>query len=627
MNSPTERLTLAQALVKFLIHQHVERDGVTQPFFAGCFGIFGHGNISGIGQALQQFPELRYYQCRNEQSMVHTAVAYAKMKNRLQTLACTSSIGPGATNMITGAAVATINRLPVLILPGDIFARRNVAPVLQQLESTQSQDVSVNDCFKPVSRYWDRIYRPDQLITALPEMMRVLTSPSETGAVTLCLPQDAQTEAFDYPSALFRKRVWSIPRNRPDTRALAQAAGWIRNAKRPLIVAGGGVHYSEATEMLRRFVEKSGIPVGETMAGKGSLRFDHPLNLGAIGVTGNFAANRAAKAADLVIGIGTRYSDFTTCSKTAFQNPEVRFLNLNVTEFDAFKHGALPLTGDARATLEELHVLINGTSTSTPYREECERLHRDWETEVDRIYAIRNAPLPSQGELIGAVNELGDPNAVMINAAGSMPGDLHKLWRCRHPKHFHLEYGFSCMGYEIAGGLGIKMADPSREVYVLVGDGSYLMLGNELITSIQEGYKLTVVLMDNSGFNSIGGLSRSLGQQGFGTRYVYPKDGKLPGDDAGPNAETLPVDLAMNARGLGAHVIECRTYDDFTAALQASKEIPRTTVIYIRNDRYVGVGGYESWWDVPPAEVSTMPAVQEARKKWETLHTQERNFL
>jgi len=627
VNTPTERLTLAQALVKFLIQQHVERDGVTQPFFAGCFGIFGHGNIGGIGQALQQFPDLRYYQCRNEQSMVHTAVAYAKMKNRLQTLACTSSLGPGATNMITGAAVATINRLPVLLLPGDIFARRNVAPVLQQLESTQSQDISVNDCFKPVSRYWDRIYRPDQLITALPEMMRVLTSPAETGAVTLALPQDAQTEAFDYPSALFRKRVWSISRNRPDTRALALAASWIRTAKRPLIVAGGGVHYSEATETLRRFVEKSGIPVGETMAGKGSLRFDHPLNLGAIGVTGNFAANRAAKAADLVIGIGTRYSDFTTCSKTAFQNSEVRFLNLNVTEFDAFKHGALPLTGDARATLEELHVLLAGYTTPAPYREECERLHREWEAEVDRIYAIRNTPLPSQGELIGAVNELGDPNAVMINAAGSMPGDLHKLWRCRHPKHFHLEYGYSCMGYEIAGGLGIKMADPSREVYVLVGDGSYLMLGNELITSIQEGYKLTVVLMDSSGFNSIGGLSRSLGQQGFGTRYIYPKDGKLPGDDAGPDAQTLPVDLAMNARGLGAHVLECRTYDEFTAALQASKEIPKTTVIYIRNDRYVGVGGYESWWDVPPAEVSTMPGVQDARKNWETQHTQERYFL
>ncbi|MGE4181767.1 MAG: thiamine pyrophosphate-binding protein, partial [Limisphaerales bacterium] len=344
MNTPTERLTLAQAVVKFLIHQHVERDGVTQPFFAGCFGIFGHGNVGGIGQALQEFPALRYYQSRNEQAMVHTAVAFAKMRNRLQTLACTSSIGPGATNMITGAAVATINRLPVLLLPGDIFARRNVAPVLQQLESIHSQDTSVNDCFRPVSAYWDRIYRPDQLVTALPEVMRVLTSPSETGAVTLALPQDAQTEAFDYPTALFRQRVWSIPRNRPDTRALAQAGAWIRSAKSPLIVAGGGVHYSEATEILRKFVEKSGIPVAETMAGKGSLRFDHPLNLGAIGVTGNFAANRAARIADLVIGIGTRYSDFTTCSKTAFQNPEVRFINLNVTEFDAFKHGALPLT-------------------------------------------------------------------------------------------------------------------------------------------------------------------------------------------------------------------------------------------------------------------------------------------
>ncbi len=627
MNTPTERLTLAQAVVKFLINQHAERDGQTQPFFAGCFGIFGHGNISGIGQALQQFPELRYYQCRNEQSMVHTAVAYAKMKNRLQTFACTSSIGPGATNMLTGAAVATINRLPVLLLPGDIFARRNVAPVLQQLESSQSQDVSVNDCFKPVSRYWDRIYRPDQLITALPEMMRVLTSPSETGAVTLALPQDAQTEAFDFPAALFRRRVWSIPRNRPDARSVALAAEAIRKAKRPLIVAGGGVHYSDATDTLRAFVDATGIPVGETMAGKGALRFDHPLNLGAIGVTGTLAANRAARSADLVLGIGTRYSDFTTCSKTAFQDPNVRFINLNVTEFDAFKHGALPLTGDARATLEELAPLLAGHTVPAPYRQECEALHRQWEAEVDRIYAIRHSPLPSQGELIGAVNELGDPDAVMINAAGSMPGDLHKLWRCRHPKHFHLEYGFSCMGYEIAGGLGIKMADPSREVYVLVGDGSYLMLGNELITSIQEGYKLTVILMDNSGFNSIGGLSRSLGQQGFGTRYVFPKEGRLPGDEAGPDAETLPVDLAMNARGLGAHVIECRTHADFVAALRAARDIPRTTVIHVRNDRYAGVGGYESWWDVPPAEVSTMPAVQTARKAWEARRPDERDFL
>lgn len=627
MNQRTERLTMAQALVKFLIQQHVERDGVTQPFFAGCFGIFGHGIVSGLGQALQQYPSLRYYQSRNEQAMVHTAVAYAKMKNRLQTLVCTSSIGPGATNMITGAAVATINRLPVLLLPGDIFARRNVAPVLQQLESEHSQDISVNDCFKPVSRYWDRIYRPDQLITALPEVMRVLTSPAETGAVTLAVPQDAQTEAFDYPVELFHRRVWSIARNRPDRAAVARAAEWIRQAKRPLIVAGGGVIYSEATEILKRFVDAHGIPVGETMAGKGSLRYDHPLNLGAIGVTGTLAANRAARTADLVIGIGTRYSDFTTMSKTAFQDPGLRFVNLNVTSFDASKHQALPLIGDARVTLEELMELLKGYASPASYRAECEALHREWETEVDRIYAIRHQPLPSQGELIGVVNEMSSPDAVMINAAGSMPGDLHKLWRSRHPKNFHMEYGYSCMGYEIAGGLGIKMADPKRDVYVMVGDGSYLMLGNEIVTSIQENQKLIIVLMDNSGFNSIGGLSRSLGQQGFGTRYVYPKEGKLPGDDAGSAVENLPVDLAMNARGLGAHVIECHSREDFVAAMKEAQAQTRTTVIYIRNDRYAGVGGYESWWDVPPAEVSDMETVRKAREAWSAQRPKERHYL
>lgn len=622
----TEPLTMAQALVKFLTQQHVERDGVEQPFFAGCFGIFGHGNISGIGQALQQYPALRYRQTRNEQAMVHTAVAYAKVKNRLQTLVCTSSVGPGATNMITGAAVATTNRLPVLLLPGDIFARRNVAPVLQQLESEHTQDISVNDCFKPVSRYWDRINRPDQLITALPEMMRVLTSPAETGAVTLALPEDTQTEAYDYPVELFRKRVWHIPRNRADAASLAQAAAWIRAAKRPLIVAGGGVIYSGATDALKAFVDQTGIPVGETMAGKGSLNFDHPLNLGAIGVTGNLAANRAAQTADLVIGIGTRYSDFTTMSKTAFQDPNVRFINLNVGEFDAFKHYALPLVADAKVTIEELHALVAGYQVPAGHRENASKLHTEWEAEVDRIYAIRHEPLPSQGELIGAVNELSNPEAVMINAAGSMPGDLHKCWRARHPKNFHLEYGYSCMGYEIAGGLGIKMAAPERDVYVMVGDGSYLMLGNEIITSIQEGLKLIIVLMDNSGFNSIGGLSRSLGQQGFGTRYVYPKDGQLPGDDAGEQVRALPVDLAMNARGLGAEVIECATYDDFTAALAKAREAEQTVVIHIRNDRYEGVGGYDSWWDVPPAEVSEMEAVQQAREAWAKKRAEERYF-
>jgi 3D-(3,5/4)-trihydroxycyclohexane-1,2-dione acylhydrolase (decyclizing) len=627
MSEPTIRLTTAQAVIQFLRHQYVERDGKENRFFAGCFGIFGHGNVAGIGQALQQYPDFRYYQTRNEQAMVHTAVAYAKHKNRLQTLVCTTSIGPGATNMLTGAAMATINRLPVLLLPGDIFARRNVAPVLQQLESEHSQDISVNDAFRPVSRYWDRINRPDQLITALPEVMRVLTSPAETGAVTLCLPQDVQAEAYDFPAALFKKRVWTIPRNRPDVNLLLRAVQWIRDAERPLIIAGGGVLYSEATEALRIFVELTGIPVGETMAGKGSLRYDHPQCMGAIGVTGTSAANILAKEADLIIGIGTRYSDFTTASKTQFQNPDVRFININVAEFDAYKHSALALTGDARVVLEDLASLLVRHSVTDEYRARTRELHDAWEAEVDRIYAIRNTPLPSQGELIGAVNEHGDPDAVMVCAAGSLPGDLHKLWRARHPKQYHLEYGYSTMGYEIAGGLGIKMAEPEREVYVLVGDGSYLMLSNEIMTSIQEGYKLTIVLMDNAGFKSIGGLSRSLGQTGFGTRFAYPRDGVLPDDSAGVEVETVTVDLAMNARSLGAHVIECGSYDEFVAALEQAKSIDRTTVIYVQNDRYVSVPGYKSWWDVPVAEVSESDSVAAAREEWEEMRARERYFL
>lgn len=622
----TRRLTTAQALILFLKNQYVERDGVEQPFFAGCFGIFGHGNIAGIGQALQQNPDFRYYQSRNEQGQVHAAAAYAKIKNRLQTFACTSSIGPGATNMITGAATATVNRLPVLLLPGDIFARRNVAPVLQQIESPQSQDFSANDCFKPVSKYWDRINRPEQLLLALPEAMRVLTSPADTGAVTLGLPQDVQAEAFDFPTAFFRKRVWHVARNRPDVAALKQAVELIRQSKCPLIVAGGGVIYSEATETLREFVEKTGIPVGETMAGKGSLRYDNPLNMGAIGSTGTLAANRLAHEADLVIGIGTRYSDFTTASKTAFQNPDVRFININVAEFDAAKHLGLMLTGDARATLEELTSLLAGFSTPAEYQEKAKNLHNAWEVEVERIYAIRNQPLPSQGELFGALNEVSSPNAIMVNAAGSMPGDLHKLWRARSPKNFHMEYGNSCMGYEIAGGLGIKMAVPERDVFVVVGDGSYLMLSSELATAVQERVKLNVILLDNHGFKSIGSLSRSLGQDGFGTRFVYPKDGLLVGDSM-KDAETLHIDYAENAHSLGAHVIRAKTYEDFVAAVKAAPQIENTVVIVIENDRLVGVPGYESWWDVTVAEVSEMPSVQAARKNWETMRKKEQYFL
>jgi 3D-(3,5/4)-trihydroxycyclohexane-1,2-dione acylhydrolase (decyclizing) len=626
-NQTTRYMTMAQSVIAFLKSQYVERDGVEQPFFAGCFGIFGHGNVAGIGQALQQMPEFRYYQARNEQAMVHIATAFAKTRNRLQTFACTSSIGPGATNMVTGAATATINRLPVLLLPGDIFARRNVAPVLQQLESEHSQDISVNDCFKPVSRYWDRITRPEQILTALPEAMRVLTSPAETGAVTLALPQDVQAEAYAYPEAFFHKRVWHVLRNRPDRKALEQAAAWIRASQRPLIVAGGGVIYADATELLQRFVDQTGIPVGETMAGKGSLNYDHPLNLGAIGATGTFAANRIAREADLVIGIGTRYSDFTTSSKTAFQHPDVRFLNVNVAAFDAAKHLALPLVGDAQATLEELLVLLDGYHVEANYRAQVAQLHDAWEAEVERIYAVRHQPLPSQGELIGAVNERSAPNAIMVCAAGSLPGDLHKLWRARHPKNYHMEYGYSCMGYEIAGGLGAKMAAPERDVYVMVGDGSYLMMNSEIVTSIQENYKLILVLLDNHGFKSIGSLSRSLGQDGFGTRYTYPRNGVLPGDEGGSDVQTLPVDLAANARSLGAHVSECKTYTDFVDALEQARTTDRTSVICIQNDRYESVPGYESWWDVPIAEASTMPQVQSARKEWEAMREQERLFL
>ncbi|TMF04228.1 MAG: 3D-(3,5/4)-trihydroxycyclohexane-1,2-dione acylhydrolase (decyclizing) [Chloroflexi bacterium] len=618
---------MAQAVVAFLKNQYVERDGSEYPFFAGCFGIFGHGNVSGIGQALQQMPEFRYYQSRNEQAQVHVAIGFAKMKNRLQTFACTSSIGPGATNMLTGAATATINRLPVLLLPGDIFARRNVAPVLQQLESEHSQDISVNDSFKPLSRYWDRINRPDQLVTALPAAMRVLTDPVETGAVTVCLPQDVQTEAYDYPEAFFAKRIWRIPRNRPDRAALQRAAEWIRASKRPLIVAGGGVIYSEATETLCRFAEQTGIPVGETFAGRGSLRYDHPLSMAAVGATGTTAANRLARDADLVIGIGTRYGDFPTASKTAFQDPDVRFININVASFDAAKHSALPLVGDARVTLEELGEGLAGYQVDSAYRSRAEALHAEFQAEIDRVYAIRNQPLPSQGELIGAVNHHGDPDAVMVCAAGSLPGDLDKLWRARHPKQFHLEYGYSCMGYEIPGGLGVKMADPSREVYILVGDGNYLMMNGEIVTSIQEGYKLTIVLMDNDGFKSIGALSRSVGSGGFGTRYVYPRDGVLAGDDADGSVRTLPVDLAANARSLGAHVIEAHGYSEFLSALDAARGIDRTTVIYVRNDRLQGVPDYEGWWDVPVAEVSDMPSVQTARAEWEAMRAHERDYL
>lgn len=618
----TTRLTSAQAVIRFLKNQYVERDGVKHAFFGGIWGIFGHGNVAGIGQALQENPDFPFYLVRNEQAGVHAAAGFAKMNNRLRTFACTSSIGPGATNMITGAALATINRLPVLLLPGDIFARRNVAPVLQQLESPSTQDIGVNDTFKPVSRYWDRIYRPEQLITSLPEAMRVLVSPADTGAVTLAFPQDVQTEAHDFPSALFEPRVWYIPRARPDRDALGRAADAIRRSRRPFIVAGGGVIYSEASPALSRLCQQTGIPIGETQAGKGSLTFDHPQNLGAIGATGTLAANRVARDADLVIGIGTRYSDFTTASKTAFQNPEVRFINVNVAEFDAFKHAALPLVGDARVVIEELTAALQGFSVDSAYAAEIKTLKDAWEAEVDRLFHLGHQPLPAQSEVIGAIWEESDARDVILTAAGSHPGDLHKLWRTRDPKGYHLEYGYSCMGYEIPGGMGVKMADPSREVYVIIGDGTYLMMSADLATAVQEGIKLVLVLIDNQGFASIGGLSASLGSGGFGTRYQVrnPASGQLDGG-------TLRVDFAANARSLGAHSMLVRNIADLKQALRDAKKIEHPVVIVVETDREVRVPGYESWWDVAVAEVSTLASVQKVREEYEQALKKERYFL
>ena len=617
----TRRLTMAQALVGYLKNQYVERDGSQHLFFAGMLGIFGHGNVAGIGQALQENPDFPYIPIRNEQSGVHLATGFAKASNRLRAMACTSSIGPGATNMITGAALATINRLLVLLLPCDIFASREVAPVLQQLESFGTQDTGVNDCFKPVSRYWDRIYRPEQLITALPEAMRVLTSPSDCGAVTLSLPQDVQAEAYDYPEELFQKRVWLIRRGQPDQLSLERATAAIRKARRPLIIAGGGVLMSEATSALADFAAKTGIPVGETQAGKGSLAWDHPQSMGAIGATGTLAANRLAHSADLVIGIGTRYSDFTSASMTAFQNPEVTFVNINTAEFDAYKVGAIPVVADARVALEQLSAALQDTKVSAEYASEISALKSQWESEVDRLLTLATPGRPAQSAVIGAIWDASGPRDVILSAAGSHPGDLHKLWRTRTPNGYHMEYGYSCMGYEIPGGLGAKMADPTREVYVFIGDGTYLMMPTEIVTSVQQGIKIIIVLVDNKGFGSIGSLSRSLGMGGFGTTtHTRSASGQLDG-------ELFQVDYAANARSLGAHALKASTLQQFKAALEQAKSLDHTTVIVVETDPDAKVPGYESWWDVAVPEVSTMESVREARARYEEARKRERYFL
>jgi 3D-(3,5/4)-trihydroxycyclohexane-1,2-dione acylhydrolase (decyclizing) len=602
----TNRLTVGQALVRFLAAQHTERDGVRHRLIEGYFGIFGHGNVAGIGQALLESGAW-YLQGRNEQAMVHAAAAFARTRNRMSTLACTSSIGPGATNMVTGAALATINRLPVLLLPGDVFATRVADPVLQQLEYPGGGDVSVNDAFRPVSRFFDRVWRPEQLPAALLGAMRVLTDPAETGAVTLALPQDVQAQAWDWPAELFGDRVWHIPRTPPDPAALARAADLIRTAERPLIVAGGGVLYSEATGALRALADAAGIPVAQTQAGKSSMRSDDPLCAGAIGATGTTAANELAATADVVIGVGTRWTDFTTASRSVFGDPAVRFVNLNVAAADAAKQAGVALSADARAGLEALTRALRGWSAPEARRVRAAGLAEAWRETVELAYTTRHEPLPAQAEVLGAVNEVAGDTGIVLAAAGSMPGDLHKLWRTGDPGGYHVEYGYSCMGYEIAGGLGAKLGAPDREVFVLVGDGSYLMMASELVTAVQEGIKLVVVCVDNHGYASIGNLSQSVGSRRFGTSY------RFRGDDGQLDGDFLPIDLAANAASLGAQVFRSRNIREFGEMLEKARASDRTTVVYVETDPSVAAPSSEAWWDVPVAEVSELESTRQAR--------------
>ena len=628
----TVHLTVAQATIRFLANQYVERDGERTKFFAGCFGIFGHGNVAGLGQALLQAeidaveagtdPELPYVLGRNEQAMVHSAVAYARQKDRLQTWAVSASVGPGSTNMLTGAALATINRLPVLLLPADTFATRASAPVLQELELPSSGDVTVNDAFKPLSRYFDRVWRPEQLPSALLGAMRVLTDPVETGAATVAIPQDVQAEAFDWPESMFAERTWHVARPLPEKSAIARAADVIRSAKKPLIVAGGGLIYSGATAALASFVESTGIPVGQSQAGKGSLPYDHPQSVGAIGSTGTTAANALATEADVIIGIGTRYSDFTTASRTAFNNPDVRFVNINVASIDSVKQGGVSVVADARETLEALAEALGDYRVSDEYRARTAELAAHWESTVDSVYKIDDDSLGlNQNQVIGLANTLSDPRDVVVCAAGSMPGDLHKLWRTRDSKGYHVEYGFSCMGYEVAGGIGAKMACPDRDVFIMVGDGSYLMMATELVTAVQENVKVIVVLVQNHGFASIGSLSESLGSQRFGTDYRYRGDsGRLDGD-------ILPVDLAANAASLGADVIRANTAAEFTDAVKVAKASDRTTVIHVETDPRIAAPDSESWWDVPVSSTSTLESTQNAYETYAQWKKIQRPFL
>ncbi|MFG2953279.1 3D-(3,5/4)-trihydroxycyclohexane-1,2-dione acylhydrolase (decyclizing) [Streptomyces sp. NPDC048291] len=622
----TIRLTVAQALVRFLAVQFTERDGERRRLIGATWGIFGHGNVAGLGQALLEHgDEMPYHQGRNEQAMVHAAVGYARQSNRLATHAVTTSIGPGATNLVTGAALATVNHLPVLLLPGDVFATRPADPVLQQLEVPHAADVSVNDTLRPVSKFFDRINRPEQLIPSALAAMRVLTDPVETGAVTLALPQDVQAEAYDWPEEFFAERVWTVRRPGADPAELAAAVTAVRTARRPLVVAGGGVHHSRAEAVLAEFAAATRIPVASTQAGKGSLRWDHPQDVGGVGHTGTATADELARTADLVIGIGTRYTDFTTASGTLFENPDVRFLNLNIAPYDGHKLAGLPLVADARSALTELRQALDGHRTADSYVTEYTEDKERWEQRVDACYEADEPDIrPTQPQVLGALDALVDDTDVLVNAAGSLPGDLHRMWRARSRDQYHLEYGYSCMGYEIPAAIGVKLAAPERNVWALVGDGTYLMMPTEIVTAVQEGIAIKVLLVQNHGYASIGGLSESVGGERFGTAYRFPSDdGTLTG-------APLPVDLAANAASLGMRVLRAKTVRDLRTALAEARAADTPTCVYVETETADTVSGpppAQAWWDVPVAETATRSAAVKARELYERHVSTRRRHL
>ena len=603
------RLTMAQALTRYLAAQTSEVDGCEVPLFAGVFAIFGHGNVAGVGEALydarERLPTLRAH---NEQAMGLAAIAFAKANRRRRMMACTSSIGPGATNMVTAAAVAHANRLPLLLLPGDVFASRRSDPVLQQVEAFGDPAVSVNDCFRPVSRWWDRITRPEQILESLPQALRVLTDPADCGPVTLALPQDVQTEAYAYPGAFFAPRCWRFRQPPPDPTQLAEAAAALSRARAPLIIAGGGVYYAIACETLADFATRHGVPVAETQAGKGALAWDHPCAVGAIGVTGGSAANELAAEADLILGIGTRLSDFTTASRSLFRNPLARLIQLNAAGFDAAKHGALPLVADARAGLKALEGALVAWTAPVDWTAKARDLAAKWNATVTQATAPSNAALPSDAQVLGAVNRAAAPQDVVVCAAGGLPGELHKLWRCREAGTYHVEYGYSCMGYEIAGGLGVKLAMPEREIWVLVGDGSYLMMNSEIATSVMLDKKLNIVVLDNGGFGRIDRLQRNCGGASFNNLF--------------PNGSG--IDLAAHAASLGAVSRKVASLAELEAALPGIRAERRTSVVVVATDPAASTNAGGAWWDVVVSEISDRAEVAAARAAYDAARTHQR---